>query len=115
MFRASDAPGRLGKTGPFAGPLARPGGEQLVNVLQFETRDLGKNAHHRGDAVFLIVIPQDRNEFLVFLVQLLDAFLVLHPLDPLRAPVGIRIDEAVFIHREGFPHPFDCRHVSVLL
>jgi hypothetical protein len=96
----SDTTGRFGKTGHLAGSLARAGGKQLVNVLQFETGNLGKNPNHRGNSILLVIFTQDLDDFLMLLVEFVDALFLLDPLYPFLAPVFVGIDEPVFVDGE---------------
>ena len=57
--------GRLGKTSHFAGSLARSGGEEFVNFLQFVAGILGKNTNHGGNAVLFVVILQEVKNLLM--------------------------------------------------
>eukprot|EP00828_Plagiopyla_frontata_P049066 TRINITY_DN9620_c0_g1_i1.p2 TRINITY_DN9620_c0_g1~~TRINITY_DN9620_c0_g1_i1.p2 ORF type:complete len:208 (+),score=9.73 TRINITY_DN9620_c0_g1_i1:107-730(+) len=104
------AAGGLGQASHFTGSFAGPGGKQFIDVLQLEAGYLGKNAHHGSDAVLLVVILKEVDDFLVFFSDVLDAFLVFHVVHPCRVPIVKALQETVFVNFEGFALKFNCSH-----
>jgi tetratricopeptide (TPR) repeat protein len=110
-----DAAGGLGQTGHFAGAFAGSGREQLIDVLEFVTGNLGQNADHGSDTVFLVVILQEIDDFLVLIGQFLDTFALFDVIHPLGTPVLKALQESVFINVEGFSLKFNCGHCQTSL
>ena len=103
--------GRLGKTSHFAGSLARSGGEEFVNFLQFVAGILGKNTNHGGNAVLFVVILQEVKNLLMVGSELLDDFGLFDVLQPFRAPFFKVKKESILVHFKGFAFELYFSHV----
>ena len=81
-------------------------------MLQLHLGQLGENADHRRDAVFLVVFLEDFDHQVMLLGQLVDTFLLFDVLDPLLAPMLVISDETVLINVEFFALESDCCHLK---
>jgi hypothetical protein len=108
-----DATSGFGQPCHLTGAFARPGGEQLIDMLQLEAGHLGENPYHGGDAVLLIIILEHIDNLPVLLGEFLDALRVLHIIHPFLAPLIQVLQEAVFVNAESFTFVFDSGHADI--
>ncbi|OEU47322.1 MAG: hypothetical protein BA861_01960 [Desulfobacterales bacterium S3730MH5] len=114
-IRVLDASRWFGKTGHLAGAFTRTGWKQLIDVLQFVTRDLGEDPYHWRDPVLLVILLQEVDTLMVFVIQLFYSLYCLYISDPLRRPVLKVVNETIFVHSKGFTFILDSWHTNALL
>ncbi len=76
-------------------------------MFQLETGNFGQDTNHRGNAVLSVVILQEVDDLLMFSGDLFDAFAVFYKVNPFRAPLLKRKQEAVFINFKIFTFKFN--------
>jgi hypothetical protein len=110
---ALDATGGLRQSCHLTGAFARSGGEEFINVFQFETSYLREDPDHGSNAVLLVVILEHVDDFPMLVVELRDALGVLDVLHPLLIPLIQIFQKTVFIYRKGFTFEFHGCHAEI--
>jgi hypothetical protein len=110
---ALDATGGLRQPCHLTGAFARSGGEELINMFQFEAGYLGKDPDHGSNAIFLVVILEHVDDFPMLVVELRDALGVLDILHPFLIPLIQIFQKSVFIYRKGFSFEFHGGHAEI--
>jgi hypothetical protein len=105
-----NAASRLRKTSHLTCSFTGTGGEQFVDVFQFETSNFREDTHHRSDTVLFVVVLQEVDNFLVFFVEFFDTFAFFAVVNPLRAPVFKFQEETIFINVKAFAFEFYDSH-----
>src|SRR4030042_1455481 len=108
-----DATGGFGQPRHLTSAFARPGGKQLIDVLQLEAGHLGENSHHGGDAVLLVIILEHVDDLPMLVGEITDALGILYIIHPFLAPLIQVLQEAVFVYCKGFALEFDVGHADI--